>query len=358
MHPFLVQRRWLLLYLLFFLQAGLFLSEILVGTRTDLRFRLWLLVLPLFLVHAFSCLASWYLCRALPLGKARLEHIVVTQAASALLAGAALTTAGSFGARFLDEQIGDVYGQGRLLVWAFAVFLYSLMVVLHYLFAAVEASRKAEAVALESQILAREAELQSLRAQIDPHFLFNSLSSVSALVSSDPEQARRMCALLARFFRRTLDLGGRRSVTLEEETALVEDYLGIEKVRFEERLSPEIEIDPALHAYRLPPLILQPLAENAVRHGIGHLLEGGRVRVTATSGPGGPVIRVENPCDPDRPRSPRKGVGLENVRRRLETTYGSRASLEAQEADERFRVTIRLPAPRRTEERPKPEETP
>ena len=193
-------------------------------------------------------------------------------------------------------------------------------------------------------MLAREAELHSLRTQLDPHFLFNSLSSVSALVTSDPKQARQMCGRLASFFRRTLDLGAKSLVSLADEIELVQDYLAIEKVRFGDRLGCEIRVEDKAEDHQLPPLILQPLVENAVRHGIGHVLEGGTVTVRATLEQGGLRIDIGNPCDAERPASRGAGVGLQNVRRRLQAVFGSESRVLAQDHGDRFEVTLRLPA--------------
>ena len=116
------------------------------------------------------------------------------------------------------------------------VFLFALATLVHFLFVVVERSRDAERRGLEREVHAREAELKALKAQLDPHFLFNSLNSVSALIGSDPPAARRMCYLMAGFFRKSLGLGQKESIPLAEEIYLAETYLAIEEVRFGARL--------------------------------------------------------------------------------------------------------------------------
>src|SRR5262249_19044525 len=150
---------------------------------------------------------------------------------------------------------------------------------------------------LETQVTAREAELRALRAQLNPHFLFNSLNSINALVGADPEGARRMCAGLGDFLRRTLALGARASVTRDEDLALVRRYLGREQVRFGERLQVEESVTGEARECRVPPLLLQPLVENAIKHGIQDRLDGGTIRVEARRD--GALLRVvvENPVD-------------------------------------------------------------
>jgi len=197
---------------------------------------------------------------------------------------------------------------------------------------------------MELSILAREAELRALRAQIHPHFLFNSLNSISALVSTDPTQAREMCVLLAEFFRRTLAVGERPGVTFDEELAVARTYLAIERLRLGTRLCVEERVDEATLGCILPPLLLQPIVENAIRHGIASRSDGGVLRIQACVDGAHLRIDVENPFDPDAPRRPGVGVGLANVRRRLFAAYGDRARVETERGEDRFRVAISLPA--------------
>ena len=158
--------------------------------------------------------------------------------------------------------------------------LYLFAAALHYLLIAFERSRHAETEALQLQILSREAELRALRAQIQPHFLFNSLNSINALVGSRPEEARRVCVLLADFLRRTLVVGTRERVPLSEELSARgrRPALDRARVRFGDRLRYECVVEEGMREWQVPPLVLQPLVENAVTHGIAQCLDGGTVR--------------------------------------------------------------------------------
>ncbi|MGH8174895.1 MAG: sensor histidine kinase, partial [Steroidobacter sp.] len=186
--------------------------------------------------------------------------------------------------------------------------------------------------------------LRSLRAQLDPHFLFNSLNSVAALIGSDAAAARHMCFLMAQFFRKSLTLAREQSIPLTAEISLAETFLAIEKVRFGERLQSRFDIAEDVRDVIVPPLMLQPLVENAVHHGVAHLLEGGEVSVTARRREGFLELVVANPCDPDRPSSRGTGVGLANVRSRVETLCGHRASVDVDARETYFTVSILLPA--------------
>jgi two-component system sensor histidine kinase AlgZ len=192
--------------------------------------------------------------------------------------------------------------------------------------------------------LARESELRTLRGQLDPHFLFNSLNSVAALIGSDAQSARRMCFLMAAFFRKSLQLGSRQSIPLSEELSLVQTFLAIEEVRFRERLLTRFDVADDALMLAVPPLVLQPLVENAVKHGVAHLVEGGEVTVRAHRREGLLELIVENPCDPERPPSRGAGVGLANVRSRIDTLFAHRASVDVNAQPTWFRVAILLPA--------------
>jgi two-component system sensor histidine kinase AlgZ len=204
-------------------------------------------------------------------------------------------------------------------------------------------SREAEEAALHYRVLAREAELRAFKAQLDPHFLFNSLNAVASLCGSRPADAREMAQRLADFFRLTLRLGAQDRITLGAEIDLVTRYLAIEKVRFGDRLSIEISVDEAAAGCMIPPLLLQPLVENAVRHGVAQMVEGGAIVITATMHEGMLHIRIENPADPEREDVHGEGIGLRNARGRLSAVSDGKAMLNAVETAGRFRVDIELP---------------
>jgi two-component system, LytTR family, sensor histidine kinase AlgZ len=226
---------------------------------------------------------------------------------------------------------------------AVGLLLYLLSLAISYLIAVFEHTRAAERRALQVQVLAREAELRILRAQIDPHFLFNSLHSISALTASDPADARRMCVLLADFLRESLALGSESRITLARELGLVARFLAVERVRYGDRLRNEVVVTEDADQCLVPPLLLLPLVENAVTHGIAHMLSGGTVTVTAGRIGSRLQVTVENPCDPDRPRRGGTGVGLANVRARLMTLHGYEGRFAAGEVDGRWRVELTLP---------------
>lgn len=294
-------------------------------------------------------LPAWYSCRIAPIDRAPLwrllaTHVVAAQLLSLLWVGLGKLIAHAMSffpsmpgieARF-SERIPIVYGAGCV--------FYLLAVSFHYVSLAQETSHELEARAMQTSIQARDAELKALKAQINPHFLFNSLNSISALTSIDPSRARDMCVLLGDFLRLTLGLGEKTVVHFSEELDLLQKYLAIEKVRFGARLEMREEIQEESKSCLLPPLLLQPLVENAVKHGIAGLPEGGHVRLSAERQNGRLAIVVENSWDPDAPPRRSGGLGLKNVQQRLEARYGKDANLRVNTEGELFQVSLSLPA--------------
>jgi two-component system, LytTR family, sensor histidine kinase AlgZ len=348
MHPILGDRRRLAIYLLLWQLIGLLLM---VGLRassawtTSAAF-----FLPLCVLYAFVCLSAWYVCRAYPLDAgSRVLNATLVYVLAAAVASTCWVVAAGFWAIGLDSLVDrfgaqQLYAGQQLLLFVVGALLFLLAAAAHYLLIAFQASRDAETRAIELDLLAREAELKALRAQIDPHFIFNSLHSISALTASDPAAARRMCLLLADFLRETLRLGSNNRITLADELALADRFLAIEQVRLGARLQVARETDPSAVDCLVPPLLLQPLVENAVVHGIGHLVEGGTIRLAAARQGAILTITLENPCDPDRPRTRGVGLGLDLLKKRLTTQCGAYDAVRASEQAGHFLVEVRMPA--------------
>src|SRR5262249_53309392 len=146
--------------------------------------------------------------------------------------------------------------------------------------------------------------------QINPHFLFNTLNVLANLIHSNPSKAERVTEELADIFRYALQSTLVEWVKLDDELNFIQSYLGIEKARFEERLVYSFDVDPALRSLHIPPMILQPLVENAIKHGIGPIVEGGEIRISARSAPDGVVIVVENTGAALHSTSGKHGTGI------------------------------------------------
>ncbi|MFN7917720.1 MAG: histidine kinase [Vicinamibacterales bacterium] len=347
MHPILVRADRLAAYVALWVGIALVLS-LWVARQGSAPFEALIVVVPTFVTYGFVCLSAFYVCRAVPVTTAGPSAVGAATVVSAICGGLlwlALVQGWRAALRQLTpaQPFSGVEAQ-QWLLFGVAVVLYLLALAVYHVVAASDAAREAEAQRLEYQVLTRDAELRALRAQLNPHFLYNSLNSISALTSTDPSGARRMCVLLGDFLRNTLKVSALDRVPLSQELTLIDAFLAIEQVRFGARLTLARSIDPAAAACRVPPLLLQPLVENAIVHGIAGLLDGGEVGVTVVRRDGRLLLRIENPRDPDVTSRHHGGVGLENVRRRLHTAFADRARIDAVAEPSQFRVDLNLPA--------------
>jgi len=349
MHPIFGHLRRLAFYLAAWIPLAALLAYLLSITHQITFAEAVALAVPLCLVYAFVCITAWYPCRVTPIDRTPLDRLILTHLTSSLIRAGLWVLVAWMLAWLLAANFTEFGGlTTRIkpelpLIFGTGVLLYILSVFFFYVLIGLEASREAEARVMQAGILARDAELRALKAQVNPHFLFNSLNSISALTASDAPKAREMCILLGDFLRRTLGLGEKSAISLDEEMSLIHAFLAVEKIRFGARLQMEEHVEPDTLQVEVPPLLLQPLVENAVAHGIANLVEGGWIRLDARLQNGCLAIAIENRFDPEAPPRRRSGVGLANVRQRLLARYGKRASFAASAEGGRFRVAIEVP---------------
>ncbi len=350
MHPILSQIRRLVIYLLAWVPFAGLLFYLFIGFGGMSVYEAELLVPILCLIYAFDCLSAWYTCKFTPIEGTSILRLLSTS----LLAAGIMSSLWVLIARGLARLMAllspafaktpEHVNHNASLLFGTGVMLYLLSVGLHYVLVAMQRSQAAEQRLNEAKVLARDAELRALKTQINPHFLFNSLHSISALTSIDASRARDMCVALADFLRLTLGMGEKAVIPLEEELALLRKYLAVEQIRFGARLRMEEDIDPAALAFTVPPLLLQPLIENAVNHGIANLPQGGWIKLLVhREGDGQVHVSVANNYDPEIPPRRRSGVGLVNVQQRMEARYGKRARFTMKKVEDRFEVNLDIP---------------
>jgi len=334
MHPVLQNWRSLLVWMAAWIPLGAILVLVahLSGPLTIAQSAA--VLAPAILVLALVCLAPFYVCRSLPLRSASGAKILLNHLAAAVILSGGVMLVGRFTASLLGLDRGFAPAVPMLAV--ITLMIYLLAVALHYAALELEAARRAE-------ILVREAQLKALKSQVNPHFLFNSLNSISALTAVNPEEARQMCIRLADFLRTSLRLGERASVPFAEEMALTRMYLDVEQVRFGSKLRVQQNVDANCADCDVPALLIQPLVENAVKHGIAMMAEGGEIVMSGQRD--GEWLRfvISNPFDPEAPSAGRNGLGLRNIRERLESRYGGAARMEIKVETCSYRVALTLP---------------
>ncbi|NML42048.1 histidine kinase [Chitinophaga sp. G-6-1-13] len=278
----------------------------------------------LLLTHGYRRFAlqhSWHLLRPKPLMLRIMPAIVILAICFTLAVTLRFYWWGYHAQPFFqylqtNSQVPFMTGIRTMAVWVLAWHLY------HY-------AQQQNAAARENarlQLLAKEMQLDNLTAQLNPHFFFNSLNNIKSLVLEDPALARRAIDLLSDLLRNALYKRSDQLVTLPEELQLVSDYLELEKLRFEDRLQVDIRVDPALTGISVPPLSIQTMVENAIKHGIAHSIAGGCVAINVTQQGAHILLSVQNPGVLQSSTS--GGLGIRNLRERLLLQFQGRASFQ------------------------------
>lgn len=359
MHPVLSSLRALSWYLLTWLLGASALAWVLVvSTSTPWPNAFWFAI-PVCLAYAFVIPSAYYVCRALPLTRRTLSLGLVLFATASAVAGAvgcALCLVWNrFGLAMEVDWAGIALTPGAdLAFFAVAAGIYLFSLLLHDVMMALDQMRNAQHRELQSHAMAHAAELQMLRTQINPHFLFNCLNSISALTSMDAAAARGMTIALAQYFRQTLSLSEHASIPLAQEIAHCRCFLDIETMRFGAKLTIVITVDDAAQTAEVPPMVLQPLVENAVKHGIARSSHVGTVHIRGMVRGAWLHLSVDNPIEMDSESSVAEtpvsftngaglGIGLRNTEKRLHALYGDHARISQRIANQRFVVELTLP---------------
>ncbi len=224
------------------------------------------------------------------------------------------------------------------------LFFYFLVILIYYLY--INNEDRKDRISKESslKLQVKEAEIERLKAQINPHFLFNSLNSVSSLILNQPEQAREMLVRLSGFLRYALETRHNNLTSLESELQNIRYYLEIEKVRFGSRLHFDFQVPEDCLKLTIPHMILQPLVENSIKHGVYESTEPVRIELRASCQQAEVlVVEISNDFDPEAPPRKGKGIGLINTKNRLYLAYNCEDCLTVERAENRFIVKLTVP---------------
>lgn len=250
------------------------------------------------------------------------------------------------------RQVGPILtgGPGRLVEltvgWVLILTIWTVLYMAYHFFVR---SRREEIRALRMEAADRTNQLANLRSQMNPHFMFNALNGIRALVDEDPARAKQAITQLSAILRNTMATVKRVTVPLGEELDIVRAYLDLEHMRYEERLRVFFEVDPTLVREPVPPMMLQTLVENAVKHGVANRPEGGEVRIEARRADGRLVLSITNTGRYAPGVVHGTGIGLSNTRERLQRIYGDRARLNITERKGMVVTEVELPPTRLAE---------
>lgn len=242
-----------------------------------------------------------------------------------------------------NKEYADFLSKSLLIRFFISFLLIGWMAMISVVWYNMEEQREAQRRTDDMQELAKEAELYKLRQQLQPHFLFNSLNSISALTLSRPEEAREMIQKLSDFLRGTLRKEEHQWIPLAEELQYLEWYLDIEKVRFGHRLSAGIESEEDLKNMMVPAMILQPLVENAIKFGLYDTMEDVCILIRAFRDGRYLKISIQNPFDESTAQPAGTGFGLNSVRRRFYLLFARNDLVETHSENNLFTVTVKIP---------------
>jgi sensor histidine kinase YesM len=355
MHPFLRSPRHILLMGLFWgpivFCVTLLQSSLSGSTLSDAA----LLVGPPMVIQLFICLSIWFPCKTIAIDRYNFLQVVARH----VLAAVFMTSLWMLLSALYVEILGNFMEEAKwkvffddafLLLMGTGLFLYFMFALIYYMVLALDKGRKAEQNALENLLAASAAELSSLKASIHPHFLFNSLTSLSVLTRKSPELAQKTSLQLADFLRYSLNYGQQEWARIQDEIEHIKDYLGIEKLRLGDRLQVDYIIDHDALKEELPPFTLLPLIENAVKHGFEQSLEPGTLTLSVRKAPKKMTIEVVNPYDEDSRAKHGEGFGLIGLNKRLRNAYNGEADVVISKNQGVFKVTLTLPLRDREDE--------
>lgn len=244
-----------------------------------------------------------------------------------------------------DDTFVDFQQKAFPIKFGVAILLATCMTMINMLVYAMQDEKKTDQRKHEAEQLSKEAELFQLRSQLQPHFLFNSLNSISALAGSKPDQARTMIQQLSDFLRGTIRKDNAQLISLSDELKHLKLYLDIEKVRFGHRLQTEIDCPDECGDLKIPSLLLQPVMENAIKFGLYDTLDAVTIGIHVSCEKPYLRIKITNPYDKDTHRAKGTGFGLSAVQRRLFLLYSRNDLLQTEQDETTFTTTLTIPQP-------------
>lgn len=297
-------------------------------------------------LFGFIAITFWYQCRYNSLESANILRVLINHAlAAALTAAIWLGLIYYLLTRILATSASYLIFLEASLPWRYfiGILLYFVVVAFYYLLIYYQSFHEKLVRESELKSLVKEAELKTLKFQINPHFIFNSLNSINSLILTMPENASEMTVKLADFLRSTLSSNDVPQKPFQEELRTAKLYLDIEKTRFGDKIIYRETVDKAVLGISVPSMILQPIFENAVKYGVYESLSPVNIRLTSHLEDYTLNIIVENDFDPENITGKGEGVGLKNIKSRLELMYGQPNLLKTTLTENLFRVTINIP---------------
>lgn len=351
-HPFTGQRRSLIIYSLVWLSVAV-INAVVLSFNKD--FSLYISLSEAFLgnvLFAILGLIVWYPTRYIPFRKESPVYSISAHVAAGLVIIFTwlFVTVGILGVMFSSNELYKTYLSDSLFWRGFVgVMVYLVLVLIYYLISYARSLQERAQAEAKLRTLVKESELNMLKSQINPHFLFNSLNSISSLILSNPEEAREMIIRLSDFLRYSLKHRENEFVTLEDEIGRIKDYLSIEQIRFGDKLRYNLDTSEKCRGIKVPTMIMQPLIENAIKYGVYESLEPVSVEFSCSIKDGFLLLELKNDYDPEQPTRHGTGVGLQNVSERIRLAYDGRGRMTRSAGEGVFKVVLYIPIEKNSE---------
>lgn len=352
MHPLFSSNRSFLAVLFFWLVISVFVAMLLVlivqeVEVTNLYAQSFTLVVPWYLLFLFVCFSNFYICQLLPLNSSSVLVIIAVQW---------MATASSVGLWLLvgylwsGEMVHFGFSDGRKLFlhtfnanWLLGAILYLIWILVHYVYFSAVSKERENSQVLQQKLLINDIEFKSVKAALHPHFMYNSLNMLANLSLVAPEKIHTICVQMADFLRYSVNYSKKERVTITDEINHIKNYLAIEQERFAEHLTVKFSVDKQVNERPVMPLLLFPLVENSIKHGIDSSTDPGFINIDIHTKDQRLIIHIENSFDKTGKRAASTGLGLVMLHKRLKAYYGSDATLRSDASDTCFKVQIDLP---------------
>lgn len=306
-----------------------------------------ILFAPLIFAYFFFCISNYFICLRLPIRQTAFLRLLSTQLAGMTATLALWLVSSAAYVYILNKSTHNdwfpLYMKSLVLLSIVGAMLYCFWILAHYVYLMAEQHDHMERTELQRKLLISQTELQSVKATVHPHFLFNSLNTLANLALIDPRKVHDICLKIAEFLRYSVSYGRKKSATVGEELEHIKNYLAVEQERFGSRLKVTFETEWDIESICMPPLLLFPLVENAIKHGIDNRLEGGTLSINVKRNGKILDILIENPYENSGRKQPGESFGLESVRRRINALYGDAAALKISSDSSNFSVLLSLP---------------
>lgn len=354
MHPIFFSSRGMIL-------AGtiwLMVTMLCTGLAAWLDWRIWadeilevptalILLAPWYGIFLFVCLSNFYLCLRLPLDLQNTARVAIAQGISGTAALGVWLLLGNGWAKLLDAmgitRAEQMFNHTLPVNAVIAAILYAVWILWHYMYLQARTREHDTSEDLQQKLLVSEVELQAIKAAMHPHFLYNSLNMLANISLVAPDKIHNLCVQMSDFLRYSLNYSNKPQVTLADEVNHINNYLKIERERFGPRLQVCQTVDAAAENYPVFPLLLFPLIENAIKHGIDSSLDPGFIELSIKVEEAQLVIRVRNSYDPSGHSRQGTRHGLNSLQKRLAQFYHQRAILKTQLGNDVFEATVQIP---------------